>query len=37
MMVDFLWEKVQGMNLGGGNASPASLAQGFGAMLNPSR
>lgn len=37
LMVDFLWEKFQGMNLGGGNASPAAMAQGFGAMLNPSR
>ncbi len=37
MMVDFLWEKFQGMNLGGGGAQPAagSGAPGFGATYTP--
>lgn len=37
MMVDFLWEKFQGMNLGGGAQGAPAMAAGFGAMLNPSR
>lgn len=36
LMVDFLWDKIQGLNLGGGQAAPAMPA-GFGSNFTPAR
>ncbi|MEZ4393037.1 MAG: hypothetical protein R3A48_18270 [Polyangiales bacterium] len=37
MMIDFLWEKFQGMNLGAGAQPQPAAIPGFGALFNPGR